>query len=425
MSITHATRSSAPKLHLYPDAPNGEQWIFQAGCPFQISPTEAAISANIRLGKTRVVDLEVGSDFVIFDDLETLDTSRLVPTVRGGVKKHPRTGDEVYMSFSIAMPGFVPLGAKRDDGSDHPHAGTGFGIAFSHGFPTKLAENEDTHIDVKDDICGEVHLMQLSYDGKTFKVTDVEVFDDREYIKGTASLFGFWGAAIPSGDDLITLFDSGSFEKWDTGFVRWRRGDDGKWSMAEHKVHWENTCESSLLRDQDGSLLALMRPWGATNTEPTMLQLYRSADEGKSWTRICKQDMRWQMCPIMLNKAADGTPYVIMNRFREPRISRFATREMLWAYPLSDDRQSLGEPVIIRDASSGFGPPPNDTVWRVDHAMGETLRLRGGKYRHLLVYRGLEDAEMRTDAGATPMTGTYVEEVFSDGGGEPVSTWKF
>jgi hypothetical protein len=41
----------------------------------------------------------------------------------------------------------------------------------------------------------------------------------------------------------------------------------------------------------------------------------------------------------------------------------------------------------------------------------------------VLAYRVLDDAEMRTDAGATPMTGCYVEEIFS--AGEPTPTWLF
>jgi hypothetical protein len=328
------------------------------------------------------------------------------------------------MSFSPAMPGFVPLGAKLEDGSDHPHAGTGFAIAFGHGFPMKLSDQEDTHVDVNSDIYGEVHLLQLKYDGKTLAITDTQVFEDNDFLKGVSALFMHWGAAIPSGADLLTMFDSGTFGKWDTGFARWRRGEDGKWSMIEHVPISEDTCESALHRDHDGSLIALMRPWGSTNKDPKSLHLFRSTDEGKTWERISRVDMRWQMCPIILNRAADGSLYFVMNRFREPRISRFATREMLWAYPLSEDRRSILEPVIVRDTSIGFGPPPNGSLWRVDHAMGQTLRLKDGRYRHLLVYRGLEDAEMRTDAGATPMTGTYIDEVFSDGD-KVVSYWNF
>ena len=70
-----------------------------------------------------------------------------------------------------------------------------------------------------------------------------------------------------------------------------------------------------------------------------------------------------------------------------------------------------------------FGPAPNGTPWRLDHPLASTVRLADGEWHHVLVYRALEDAEMRTDAGATPFTGCYVEEVLSSGPRRPA--WNF
>lgn len=422
MTITHATRGKR-RLVFPRSTPADQQWIYQLACPFQLSPTEVALSLNIRMGKTRVVDIEIGGDFVIFDDFENIDDSRCVTGPRGEVIDHPRTGEKIRMVPTPGMPGFIPLGAKREDGSDHPHAGTGFATVFSHGYPAALGDTDDTHIDVDADIYGEFTLMQLEYDGKELHITDQVTVEDNQVIDGTQALFMGLAAAIPSGDDLLSAFDTGSFADWDSGVARWSRGSDGKWALAEHQMITEHACESSLVRDVDGSLLFYSRPWGATNKESNFLILHRSTDEGKTWERICRVDMRWQMCPMTINTALDGTPYIMQNRFREPRVNRLASREMIWAWPLSEDRQNVDEPIIIRDATTGLGPPPNGTTWRIDHPMGVNVRLRDGKWRHILCYRALEDAEMRTDAGATPMTGTYVEELFSDG--DPRHAWRF
>jgi len=422
MTITHVTRGKR-RLALVKNTPRDKQWIYQLAFPFQVSPTEAALSVNIRLGKSRIVDIEVGGDLILFDDFEKIDDSRRVEVYRGSEMDHPRTGERVFMAALPGIPGFVPLGAKRADGSPHPHAGTGFALVFSRGYPVALADSEDTHVDLGSDVYGRVCMMQLRYDGTTMHITDVVEVDDNEFIQGTDSLFMSINGAIPSGDDLISGFCTGTFGDWHSGFARWRRGDDGKWKLNHYETLMPHTLEPSLVRDIDGSLLMLFRPWPRTNQEASTLHMMRSTDEGQTWERTCKAEPFWQMCPMSIATALDGSPYIMANRFREPRVNRYATREMIWAWPLSEDRQSLCEPTIVRDASTGFGPPTNGTVWRVDHPIGHTLRLADGNWRHILTYRGLEDAEMRTDAGATPMTGTYVEQMFSDGPVRP--TWQF
>lgn len=419
--ITHATRG--PRKLVFPrNTPADQQWIYQLALPFQVSPTEAAMAVNIRLGRTPVVDLEVGTDVILFNNLNAIDDSRCLPLNRAFELAHPRTGERVMMSQMPAIPGFIPLGAKRPDGTAHPHAGTGFALASGHGYPVALASTPDTHINLKSDIYSRMCLNQLAYDGQTMRVTDASEYDEDGLLAGHNILFMSMTPAIPSGDDLISGLCTGAFAAWNAGFARWKRGSDGKWKLADYTMTAPDTHEPSLVRDTDGSLLMLFRPWN-TNKQPMRLNIKRSTDEGATWRAICEVDNFWQSCPMSLSVALDGTPYVMANRYREPAISRFAKREMIWAWPLSEDRNSLMEPLIVRDATTGFGPPPNGTVWRIDHPVGQTLRLGDGQWRHIITYRGLEDAEMRTDAGATAMTGTYVQEMVSDGPARP--TWRF
>ena len=412
-----------PRLGVLSEEPGGQQLIYQVGLPFQLSPTQAGLLLNIRLGRTRVVDLEMGADLVLFDDPDRIGADGAVALIRSWDQKHPRTGDDLLMVSSLPTGGFVPLGARRADGSPHPHAGTGFGLSAAHGYPLKLAQQEDTHLDVKSDIFGQLELMQFAFDGRTFRVTERRRLDLDELLPGHQVQFLALGAAIPSRDDLLSGITTGSFGAQNAGVARWSRGRDGRWAIIEHQVLAENVCEPSIVRDTDGSILLAFRPWGPTTTEPDRLHIQRSTDEGRTWERLCVVEPFWQMCPITINRAADGRPYVCANRFREPRQQRLATREMLWAWPLSDDRQSLLGPVLVRDGPGEWGPTPNGSVWRMDHPLGQTLRLADGQWRHLLCYRVLDDAEMRTDAGATDRTGCYVEEVIS--AGPPLPPWRF
>jgi hypothetical protein len=62
-----------------------------------------------------------------------------------------------------------------------------------------------------------------------------------------------------------------------------------------------------------------------------------------------------------------------------------------------------------------FGIPPHGSIWRADHPIGLNMRLRDGRWHHLLIYRVLEQKECTGGAPATAHTGTYVEEVTTPG----------
>ena len=98
-------------------------------------------------------------------------------------------------------------------------------------------------------------------------------------------------------------------------------------------------------------------------------------------------------------------------------------RETLQMWPLSEDRKSLQEPLVIRDTIKDFGKPPHGSFWRVDHPVGLTVRLSDGQWHHVIGFRGLEHDENDHNAPVTSFTGSYLEEIYSDG--DPQPTWNF
>ena len=99
------------------------------------------------------------------------------------------------------------------------------------------------------------------------------------------------------------------------------------------------------------------------------------------------------------------------------------TREVLMIWPLNVERNAVEIPVYLRDALTDFGPPPNGTIWWVDHPTAATVRLADGQWHNLIAYRAIEKAENFLGAMPTPYTGTYVEEVISRG--KPLAAWNF
>jgi len=94
---------------------------------------------------------------------------------------------------------------------------------------------------------------------------------------------------------------------------------------------------------------------------------------------------------------------------------------LLW--PLAPDRRSLLEPLVARDCAADFGPAPAGSIWRADHPVGLTVRLADGQWRHVFCYRVLDRDECVSDAAATSRTGTYVEEVITQG--DSARPWGF
>ena len=71
---------------------------------------------NIRRTSVYAGDLEMGSDLVIFDDIDEICSDSAIALIRGEEMDHPETGEHLILSTYPFVGGFVPLGAKCGDG---------------------------------------------------------------------------------------------------------------------------------------------------------------------------------------------------------------------------------------------------------------------------------------------------------------------
>ncbi|MEO8660766.1 MAG: hypothetical protein ABI693_20010 [Bryobacteraceae bacterium] len=103
---------------------------------------------------------------------------------------------------------------------------------------------------------------------------------------------------------------------------------------------------------------------------------------------------------------------------------------MIW--PLTPDRTAIEAPRLIRDCLKDFGEPPSaqrgegehPDKWMADHPNGMTIRLKDGKWRHILSYRVCHSPAYAS-SGTAPSkhSGSYIEEVRV--GETPIVPWRF
>ena len=127
-----------------PDSREGNLLRYGVAIPMQVGPRMAALVTNIRLGAAPGIDFEAGSDVVLFDDLRQLGGAKVVMLDRNETVTNPRNGQPCILTKGFPMGGFVPHGARRADGSPHPHAGTGFGIQSHMSFPMPGKHNPES-----------------------------------------------------------------------------------------------------------------------------------------------------------------------------------------------------------------------------------------------------------------------------------------
>ncbi len=398
-------------LTIPPDTPPDEVWRYGLGFPFQVAPRKAGLFCNIRKDGTKSIDLEIGSDVVLFDELEDIRAGNAMALSRYEIEK------TFIVRKGPVLGGFVPLGAKSADGDPHPHAGTGFGLAMG----ARHVLDETGNYDYRDDADRHAELFQFGYDGKDFKILQ------REYVK-VESLLSEWELAgnfvtnaIPDGRDLLYVMLAKVVKLGVSGVSRWRHGADG-WRpvsfvpVTGDEVRWG---EPSLIRDGNGDLLFSAR--SDCSVLPGVAfdaAVWRSTDNGETWEQVIyRKDCR-SRSPVSINQAADGTPFVAANLPPHDR-----TREVLCYWPLNESRTDFEECRIARDAPAEFGPAPSGSWWRIDHPNSAIVRLADGAWHSLLAYRIVDNGEVEGDADPPPQTGCYVEEVLSSG--EAIPTWNF
>lgn len=451
-------------------ATTGAPWtvVYGVASPLQVSPTEVALIVNRRVTGMPVVDFEDGADAVLFDSLGSLTAERATPLARTEECVHPGTGERLNMVAYLCTGGFVPLGARLADGSPHPAAGTGFGLATYLGCPL---ENE-ARLTPRADLHGYQELIQLRYDGRTLNVTGRKRFSGQDLLAGHQILVHAVNNAIPDGPDLVSGLVVGPVTKEGTsdgvciptqhphgharfgrnfgaGFCRWQFGN-GEWRpVAIVPVSGPDLAfEPSLIRDRDGALLMSVRgkglrePPGAVHDglENTYehFRVYRSTDAGLTWQRAVHLPRLRNATPVVLNRTLGGQPFLAANPYQSGCDSRGRSipsthwRTPLCLWPLNAARTGVEPPVCILDAKAAFGPPRRladdrlrcDNVWMVDHPIGAVCRLADGRWHALLCFRVTDMAVNIGGASEAEPAGTWVEEV-SVAGEPTVPVWNF
>ncbi len=431
-----------PDLRIPPDTPSGRTWLYQIVHVFQVAEGLAGAFCNIREGKAKGVDFENGGDVILFDDLSRVREEGAVPVTRNHEEANPDSNPPGKPGMMVKYPthgGFVPLGAKRSDGSSHPHEGTGFGLSHAIAWPTDDPGPPPYSVRYfpVEEYYDHFELYQYAYDGESFRVAKTETVSTDDLFPGLRFRGQGLTIAIPDGDDLLMAYTA---EKPDgggaAGVMRWRRRG-GDWRPVSAVPIAPNSSEASLIHDLDGSMLFCAR--GAREPDYNDIRVWRSADGGETWTKVIHVRGVVSSAPITLNRAADGTPYVVANlyevfvypmeRFKirtdpEGRVRGGGwTRSTLCVWPLSEDRTALQTPIIVRDCRAEWGPPPGGSQWRIDHPVGATVKLADGQWHHILGARVVEYAELTHATDPTPQTGAYLEEVISAGEAMPV--WNF
>ncbi|MCX5660894.1 MAG: hypothetical protein NTW19_14410 [Planctomycetota bacterium] len=430
---------------------------YALGFPFQAGPRTMGIMAMRTLEATPNYGYLDGSDVILLDDLVQPRPEQVFPATRNAIEPGPAGEPPQLQLRGPMLGGFVPLGALRPDGSPHPHAGTGFGIAQSQRFPfvdDRFQWSDPQRLDMNE-------AYQLAYDGKSFttrlshrwmqKSGEPLRIGDTDW----AVLTDWLSTAIPDGDDLLlpTLGAKVDRSALSVGVIRWaRRG--GAWTPVDYDPvevtpgpvpegpNPKERCpwmEPSLARDADGSLLVAAR--GADtfhDAGPTgsgyVLRVWRSTSPGK-WETIVNVPAARLNSPVTVNVTADGSAYLVSNPYDRAFIPETdATgrgRERVALWPLNSTRTGVQSAMIVRDCLREFGPPPTlgrpdqpPEKWMADHANGVTVRLADGQWRHILCYRLCHYPRYRNyGTPPSPHNGCAVEEIVTTGPARP--TWRF
>lgn len=451
-------------LRVAPNTPEERTWLYQIAMPIQVAERKAAIVCAIREGRVKGVDFENGTDIVLFDDLDKINAESAVQVTRNHEEANPNTDPPGQPAIMVKYPahvGFVPFGAKRADGTPHPHQGTGFGICIVTAWRTEHQGHppygvnmwgRDTKTNAVTNPAEEyvyLELHQFAYDGNSFRVIKTDRISSKELLSGWDIHDAGMTNAIPDADDLLLGMSGGKVgEAWGAGVMRWsRQGDDWRPVAFVPVTGVDGAVEPSLIRDIDGTLLFGARGnidpryWEAAgvNNPDYDIHVWRSDVSGESWLKAIHVRGAVSSAPITLNQAVDGTPYIVSNVYEvylhalgkikiitDAEGRRRAggwTRKTLCVWPLNANRTGLETPIVARDCRDEWGAPPGGTTWRIDHPSAMTVQLADGQWHNILGVRVLEFGELTHAMDPTPRTGAYLEEVISIG--NPIPVWTF
>ncbi len=444
------TLGKAPRLTKPVDSERLWKTVYGVGMPFQVSPTQAAVVVNRRIFGVAAVDFEDGGDLLVFDSLEHLTTAAAVPLSRTEGETESATGQSLAMVSYLSLGGFVPLGARLNDGSPHPAAGTGFALSTHIGYPQDPATGRILR--PSGEVSAYQQIIQLRYDGQTVRVTGRRKFGGEDFLPGYAFLNRGISAAIPDGTDLLNgvvvgpMAPGGGPEgvciptehphghprfgrNLGSALCRWQFQDDVWRPSAIVPVSGPDLAmEPSLVRDTDGSLLMAVRgmglkdPPGAVHDglENTFchFRVSRSADGGKTWVQVLHKPLARAATPVVLSRTAGGHPFLAANPYARDR-----RRDTLCLWPLTPDRRDVESPTCMLDANAVFGPPQpmgqgvmnEGNQWMLDHPVATVCRLGDGRWHCLFCFRVSDKAVNKAGAAPTPWNGVWIEQITVEG----------
>jgi hypothetical protein len=365
---------------------------YEIGKLFQLDRETLLLVASLR--EQGGHDFEIGNDGFIFRDLAEIVPERAISINRPEVGYTTRTGRSAVLSKYIVGGAFVPLGAKSNDGSPHPGAGTGF-----------LLSSVITFVPDRSEIMPAPHMeqflefYQIRWNGKTLDVTRDKLPPDY------ASCFNPGFNCVAEGSRFLCPLESDAGIKvvrFERSADRWVPGAAGKPFSAlkeQGRALAGSTAgeiEPSIVREDAGYLVY-------TRGSDRRGRVYRSQDGLNYYLAF---DHWNHTVPQVLNQGLDGGVYLLTNTgpgwLRNPLLA-FALRGVGFVTPII-----VHDEKGIRDDS---GRQNGGEVPFCDHGIGTSVFL-GGRWRHLILYRVLDLRETNGEgAPPRPQTGLYLAEL--------------
>ncbi|MFN0165696.1 MAG: SGNH/GDSL hydrolase family protein [Bryobacteraceae bacterium] len=355
---------------------------YELGKLLQLDRSHALLMASLR--EQGGHDFCIGNDAIVFRDLSEIRPERAIPLNRLDPNYRLKSGAGTGVQGKFPATGaFVPLGAKLDDGSPHPAAGTGFALSATATFSgdrSEMLKDGDRWIE----------FLQLRWDGSKLGVQGDPLPD---------SLFGVHlinqgFQCVPQDTGMLCPLVS------DKGIVVIRfESSGGRWKPAiagtpffTHPSEWEPS-----LRVHDGEYRLYTRSRDGRG------RMYRSSD-GLNYRFLF--DQKTHTVPQVLNQGLDDSLYVATNlgpgMLRNPLLAFAVNGHSLVDQIAVHDEKRIHEDFSRTDKSK--------EVPFADHGVADNVFLNG-RWRHLLLYRLIDLRETNGEgAPPTPQSGLYLAE---------------